>query len=133
MNVHSYLYNETVTPAMPVAEVRFVSPYSQERAGAVQAIIDSGSDGTMAPLTLLDEIGALSMGTAVMSGIWGQRRRVDIYIVNIEIGPHLLPGIRVAGVSEAMDVILGRNVLNQIKIVLNGPANTLEIPSDDSA
>jgi hypothetical protein len=131
MNVHSYPYDETILPAMPVADINFISPHSQERVNAIQAIIDSGSDGTMAPLELLDEIGALSVGTAVMRGVWGHGRRVDVFMVNIEIGSHHLPGIRVAGVSEATEIILGRNVINQIKIVLNGPANMLEIPSDE--
>jgi hypothetical protein len=28
--------------------------------------------------------------------------------------------------------ILGRNVINQLKLILNGPASMLEIPAEDS-
>ncbi len=130
MAIHTYLYDETYDPAMPTVDVQIISPDSQRRSVIAQALIDSGSDGTTVPVTLLDEIGVLSIGTAVMSGIWGQQRRVNTYLVSLKVGSHFLRGIHVAGVPATVGFILGRNALNQLAITLNGPANMVEIPTN---
>jgi hypothetical protein len=52
---------------------------------------------------------------------------VYIYIVQMEIGPYALPKIRVAGVPAGTGFILGRNVLNQMVLTLNGLAEVTEM------
>ena len=47
-------------------------------------------------------------------------------MIKIEIGPYEFFGTRVIG-DEQNRTILGRNVLNQLLVTLNGLANTLEI------
>ena len=126
-SVHTFPYDEMHDPAMPVVEMVLVSPADDQESEPVSALVDSGSDGTSIPIDYLDEIGALSIGTAIMSGIWGERRRVNLYLIHIRIGSHFLRAIRVAGVPNEMGCILGRNVLNQLEITLNGPANAIEI------
>ena len=59
--------------------------------------------------------------------LWKERRQVKLYIVRLEIGPLVLRGVHVAGVPTGTEFILGRNVLNQIELTLNGPATTTEI------
>jgi hypothetical protein len=39
---------------------------------------------------------------------------VHIYVVQLEIGPIRLPKVRVAGVPVGTDLVLGRDVLNQM-------------------
>ncbi len=129
MPIHSYEYSHNYDPPMPILEVQVISPETQETSNLQTALIDSGSDGTMIPLDLLDDIGAISVGQAIMSGIWGERRHVNIYLVSIRIGSHLLRGIRTAGVSDEFGFILGRNVLNQLTITLQGESLTVEIPT----
>jgi hypothetical protein len=65
-----------------------------------------------------------------MSGIWGDRRPVKIYLIRLEIGPFVLPGIHVAGVPDPVGFVLGRNVLNHMVLTLNGIASTTEIGSE---
>lgn len=130
MRIYTYHYDETYQPAMPVAEVVFIEPNRHRQSSPVMAIVDSGSDSTSLPIALMDELKALNIGTAHMSGIWGERRLVDIFLVSVKIGSHLLHGIRVAGIPDTNEVILGRNVLNHIPVKLNGPAFTVEISED---
>lgn len=131
MSVYSFSYDRGYDPAMPVVEVRLLSPHSQASFGPITAVIDSGADGTMIPENYLDEIGALSVGTAVMSGIWGHKQRVNLYIITLQIGAMSLHGIHAAGVPEGADFILGRNTINQLEITLNGPAHTVQIPKQE--
>jgi hypothetical protein len=67
------------------------------------------------------------MGTAVMSGIWGERRRVNFYLITLKIGDYLIRGIHVAGMPEYSGAVIGRNAMNAISLVLNGPASVVEI------
>ncbi len=127
MAVYTYAYDESYQPAMPFIEVDLIAPDSGKTFESVKALVDSGSDGSLMPVDLLDEIGALSVGTAVMSGLWGDKRRVNTYLVTIKVGNHLIRGVRVAGVLAEMEAIIGRNVMNDIKLTLNGPANMVEM------
>lgn len=130
MAVYTYAYDPAYNPAMPVIEIRLIALDSGQRSQPVLAVVDSGADSSMMPVDLLDEIRALSVGTAVMSGIWGERRIVNTYLVTVQAGNHLIRGVRVAAVPAEMEAIVGRNILNAIALTLNGPAHTVEIPAD---
>lgn len=131
MGLYTCTYDETYHPAMPMVEITLFSPDTGLSVGPIKAMVDSGSDGTSVPESFLDEIGELSIGTVLMSGIWGERKRVNRYLVTAEIGPHRLYGIHVVGVPDSVGFIVGRNILNHLAITLNGVAHTVEIPMVD--
>ena len=127
-NILTFNYDQSYDPSMPVVKLHLIAPESTHSGNPITALLDSGSDGSMMPIDKLDEIEALSVGTAIMSGIWGERRRVNTYLVTIQVANILIRGVRVAGVATGMDAILGRNVLNEMLLVLNGPAAAVELP-----
>lgn len=127
-NILTYDYDQSFTPSMPVIEVHLIAPESNQSGKPITALVDSGSDSSMMPIDMLDEIEALSVGTAVMRGIWGERRRVNTYLVTVQVGNYFIRGVRVSGVAADMDAILGRNVLNELVLVMNGPGNVIELP-----
>jgi predicted aspartyl protease len=128
MRLFTYPYDQAYQPAMPVVDVRIISPHSGESAGPFTAVLDSGADGTLIPVDLLEQIDVLSIASANLRGITGERRAVKLYLVNLEIGPSRLRGIRVASMPMRTEFILGRNVLNQMTVTLNGLALVTEIP-----
>jgi predicted aspartyl protease len=99
---------------MPAVDVRLIAPHSGMATGAITAIVDSGADGTLVPVDLLSEIGAVSIATGRLAWLWRESRMVHIYVVQLEIGPIRLPKVRVAGVPVGTDLVLGRDVLNQM-------------------
>ena len=128
MGLYTYSYNSDFDPPMPVVDVLLVGPYSRETSGPHRALVDSGSDGTLVPINLLAQINATSVGTGRLTWLWQESRRVRIYFVELQIGPYRLPAVRVAGVPAGTDFVLGRNVLNQLLVTLNGPAEMTELP-----
>lgn len=52
---------------------------------------------------------------------------VDLYHVSVQIGEHRPVYVHAAGTVQGDKVILGRDVLNQFVIMLNAPANTVEM------
>lgn len=128
MDIYTYAYSTDYTPSMPVVDVTLEAPHSGNAAGPTVGLVDSGADGTLVPVDLLEEIGAISVASGRLTSLWEESRSVYIYLVKMEVGPCILPSIRVAGVPSGTKVILGRNVLNQISLTLNGPAEVIEIP-----
>ena len=64
---------------------------------SVSAMIDSGSDSSMLPLSILEKIGAKPIDTVRVRGILGQSFPLDLYLVTFYIGPHRLPTVEVTG------------------------------------
>jgi predicted aspartyl protease len=125
--LYTYPYSRNYQPAMPVIEVGLGKGGQREPGLLRIALIDSGADGTLVPVDLLDEIGARLVGAARIKGILGDSQVADIYLVSLRVGPHLLSTLRVVAAAEGDEIILGRNVLNQLVVTLNGLASAVEI------
>ena len=56
--------------------------------------------------------------------MWSSRQLVTLYLVDIHLAYGTLPGMEVIGIDSEDDeheVILGRNVLNLLILLLDGP------------
>jgi hypothetical protein len=114
-------------PSLPVVEVTLKNPVT-DRATTVQGVlVDSGADGTIAPLRRLKQIQARRVDTVNMRPMRGPTFRVDLYEVELQIGVFRIPGALVVADPQNEGVILGRNVLNPFIVTLNGLANVVEI------
>lgn len=127
MNVYSYTYDEVYDPPAPVLEISIYPPRSPSHELRLSVMIDTGADVSTLPLRVLKRIGAEYLETAVLRGMAGGRATVDLYRVAVRVGPHTVPAVRVAGVASTTDAVLGRDVLNHLKITLDGPAQTIEL------
>jgi len=124
--VHSYEYNRTYQPPMPIVEIQISTFENPESIITLEAIVDSGSDGTFLPAHTLKNLGATSVRQGWVSGIQGIRYQAEIYMVKLTIGSYEFFGTRVIGDKQGR-TILGRNILNQLAVNLNGLANIVEI------
>ncbi len=122
-----FRYSHNYYPAAPVVDVTFISAAEQERVGPLLAMVDSGADGTIVPLHYLDEIYAPPTVEMVIRSQWGERRRVLLYLVDVQIADIVLGGIEVVGDEESDEIVLGRDVLNRLRVLLNGPTEIIEI------
>lgn len=97
------------------------------RTSPLLALVDSGADVTIAPTALLTSVGAEEIFSGHLRAHWGGRRPVTVSLVDLEIEGQLLPGIEVAGDEQGQDVLLGRNVLNKLVVLLDGPRRLTEV------
>lgn len=63
----------------------------------------------------------------MISSQWGEGRRVWLYLVNIQIGEILISDIEVVGDELSDEIIIGRDALNQLRLLLDGPDESVEI------
>jgi hypothetical protein len=124
-----YPYSRNYLPAAPMLEVTFVSAAENRRVGPLAGIVDSGADGTLVPLRYLTEIQAPPTSEMYLRSQWGERRRAWLYLVDVQVDELVLPGIEVVGDELSDALVLGRDVLNRFRIVLDGPQETIEFAS----
>lgn len=114
-------YVTTYDPPAPACDVALISGPTGRRV-ELSAIIDTGADGTIIPVRYLREIGARRTFEVGLRSQWGERRQVFLYLIDVQIGDVTLPGLYVVGDEVSQESVLGRNVLNQLRLLLDGPA-----------
>ena len=118
----SYAYERSYEPAAPVASIG-LSPSGESVArNQVTALLDTGADATMIPVNILAPAGARYVEQQRMRGLVGDAVTVNLYLTAVHIGEHIIHGIRAIGVAPGSEAIIGRDVLNQLEVALNGPA-----------
>lgn len=125
--MHTFDYDFGYSPSFPAVKLS-VKPFEQNRDFIfLDALLDSGADGTLIPIKELRQMRARKTGQTILRSITGATSIVDIYEVTIQLGPHLFPKVRVAADKHNQMTIVRRDILNQIIITLNGLASTTEI------
>lgn len=124
---HRYL--DEFNPAMPALVLRLGYPDEGLPFGPIAAVIDTGADGTLVPQSLLDEIGAPLVDSKRIRSHWGEWRQVLVFTVDLGVNDLRFPSIEVVGDEVGSEIILGRNVLNRLSILLNGPRREIRVES----
>ncbi len=114
-------------PAAPVVEISITNPHIPGLSQNLVALVDSGADGTMLPITALESIKAKFLETRRMRGITGHAIKVDSYLITIQIGPFSIFGIEAIALEQDSEAIIGRETINQLKVTLDGLSQTLTV------
>jgi predicted aspartyl protease len=122
-----YDYSADYIPPMPVCQV-FLGPGGGETIlGPLEAVIDTGADVTVIPLEYLRQVGAKRVSQGRAHSLWGDSRIVDVYAVTLTLNGLHIAALRTLADNQRNEIVLGRFVLNRLKIVLDGPAAITEI------
>jgi hypothetical protein len=118
----TFPFDATYFPPFPVLEVTLSTPAEGLTTDTLPALVDTGSDATFVPLGHLSQIGAVETTEMWALSHWGERRHVLLYLIDIQVGHLTLPGIEVVGDDLGNEILLGRDVLNRLRLLLDGPA-----------
>lgn len=120
-------FSHALYPPAPALEVRLLNPISRQRTSYQHAILDTGSDITVVPGNLIYFLEVKSFRQQQVLGLWGGKAMVDLYYVNFEIDGSLFTRIEVIGSDAESEILIGRNLSNQLRLLLDGPAQTVEV------
>lgn len=115
---------------IPVLQVSIGPAGEPPRLGPFEAIIDSGADMAVLPLSLIRRVKAHPVGQGRIRGLWGDAHPVAFFLVELQIQDARLPGVQVAGDEASREIILGRNVLNNLPLFLDGPQRQTDVLDD---
>ncbi len=128
--MNKFPYDTTYNPALPVCDVTLTAKPTGQQV-KLTAIVDTGADATIIPIQYLQQIGARRAIEVGLRSQWGERRAVFLYLVDLQISEITLPGIYVVGDELGAEAVLGRNVLNRLQILLDGPAEWTQLLNTD--
>ena len=122
-----YHYSQTYHPPAPTIEVSFISIAEMNHTPKLSALVDTGADATIVPMEYLEDIKAPFVREMAIRTQWGETHPVSLYMVDVQIDEIILPSIDVVGDEWTDEVILGRDILNRLQILLDGPKKVIEI------
>ena len=125
--IYSRDYNSAYSPAMPVVEVTLENVETGLQGEKIIAIVDSGADSCILPVKYLDAIGSEPIRKTRMVGVVGMAVRVEVHLLTLHLGTLTVYGVETVVDKQNGEAIIGRNVLNQLVVTLNGIAGVTEI------
>jgi len=120
-------YNVELSPPAPTLNIALSLCQVTETLGPFPAIVDSGADATLVPTRCLQQLGAQVWDEALLRGPWGESRRIYTYLVDLHLAGQVLPAIEVVGDTLGETPVLGRNLLNKLILLLDGPEMMLYV------
>jgi hypothetical protein len=122
-----YRYVTELTPPAPFVTVSLRCPSTGRQAEGLPAQVDTAADRTVVPDGIITTLGLVPDGRAVFQGFGGQLLELPIFLVALILldCPPVLA--RVALGQGEPYILLGRDVLNTQRILLDGPGLAVEI------
>jgi predicted aspartyl protease len=120
-------YSQKYFPPAPVLMVSVAVPAGSPFK-AQPALIDTGADGTFVPTSLLEQLDVpMVYSTNVRSHLGLSSQRVTVHKIDLVFGAIRLPNIDVISDDWGDEIIIGRNVLNKLRLWLDGPRQIMEL------
>ena len=117
----SYPYDTHPTWPVPSLSVVVYQLESNLSTKSLTAWLDTGADMTLMPSSQLGQIESDEVYSAYLRMHWGEPDEVAIHLVDLEIAGQRLPSIEVVADDYSDQLLLGRNVLNKLILLLDGP------------
>lgn len=122
-----YEYSSTYSPMAPVCQIYIGRGGDAPTLGPLEALLDTGSDMTIIPSNYLKQVRAKRISRGRARSVWGDTRTVDIYIIALALEELQISALQVLADEQGDEIVLGRPVLNRLKMILDGPAAQIEI------
>jgi predicted aspartyl protease len=121
-------YDASLDSPAPMIPVRIAGPVGDE-AVMLPMLVDTGADCTLVPAQIVRQLGLPQIDVIGITGVGGGRRRTAVHAASVELGGLRMLARIVAFEDEA---ILGRDILNQAVVTLDGPGLAISIEPRES-
>ncbi|HMF12519.1 MAG TPA: retroviral-like aspartic protease family protein [Gemmataceae bacterium] len=122
-----YGYNQQIVPPAPFVHVTLRCRETGKEAPEVPAQVDPGADRTVIPARIVQELGLVPLDELQVSGFGGQVFLLPTYRLEVNIRSFQPLIVEVFAHADEPFVLLGRDVLNAHRILLDGPRLMVEI------
>jgi predicted aspartyl protease len=122
-----YQYVAEFTPSAPFVHVIVRNPKADHASAEIPAQLDTGADRTVIPKRVAEEVHLSAVRKITVAGLGGDLHTLDVFLVLLQIRDLQPMAVEVIAHDDESFVLLGRDVINQLRIVLDGPNQVLEI------
>ena len=116
-----YAYDTTFTPPAPALGVLINSVQGTGQAYQATAQLDTGADVSGVPIALLARLKVEPHQSVEVQDFDEVRKEARTYLVQLELDRFRFRRLEVVAL-DAPHVLLGRDVLNNFRLMLDGPA-----------
>lgn len=111
---------------IPAVILELSDPAGTVSVSSISAHLDTGADMTVVPLPLIQRLGLTPVGHLTAKGFGGMPAQLDLYRLQL-----FIPGVGgfqldVLGHSNEKYVLVGRDVLNNYRVTIDGPNQVTE-------
>lgn len=122
-----YLYNHQSDPPAPFVHVTLRCAQTGKELPDIPAQLDTGSDRTTVPWNFVEALELAQIDEALVESYGGEVAAVPVFNLHIAIRQLQPVDLNVFGRKGEPYVLLGRDILNRYRIVLDGPLLAFEI------
>jgi hypothetical protein len=124
-----YRYNRQIDPPAPFVHVAIRRPVEPSGATVenVPAQLDTAADFTTIPTAIVDELQLVPLDEMLVAGFGGHLTTLPTYLVLIGIRELDAVPIKVLASKDEPYVLVGRDILNRHRVLLDGPQLVFEI------
>ena len=123
-------FDYSLYPPAPALEIRLFDPLSRSKSNYLLAAIDTGADTCVIPLHLIAGIGSRPLRKQSVRGLWGGRSTVSLFSIDIEVSGILFTGVETIGSEDDKTLLIGRNLTNRFRMVIDGPEMTVTVDDE---
>lgn len=122
-----YTYNSQKQPPAPFVRVAIPHPNTGVEVRDLPAQLDTVADQTLVPSAIADSLALHQSGVIDVLGVGGNGEEMSVFELLLSV--HNPPARRVEVLAHPGEpwILLGRDVLNAYRLVLDGPNLTLEL------
>ena len=124
-----YRYNGQLTPPAPFVHLSLRNPATGAEVASVPAQVDSAADRSVIPQSLATQLDLAQIGTLAIGGLGGMIFSLPTYVAIVAIHELTPQAVKVVANTDEPWMLLGRDVLNALRVTLDGPGTALEIES----
>jgi predicted aspartyl protease len=122
-----YRYNRQVAPPAPFVNVTIRAPAPGAEASNRPAQLDTAAYRTVIPAFLAQELGLEPLDEISVTALGGHTIELLSYIIELQVHDFPPRRIEVVASDDEPHCLLGRDVLNGLRITLDGPNLSLVI------
>lgn len=122
-----YGYSPLGNHPAPFVPVNLSGPNGGTELADLPAQLDSGADRTVVPRSAVERLGLVQLDEITVGALNMALEILPTFLVRLTIRQQAPITVEVAGARNESWVLLGRDVLNRYRIVLDGPRLLLDI------
>ena len=122
-----YNYNRQLSPAAPFVHVRVAGPASVSAVEEIPAQLDSGADRSVIPWSIVEALRLPQLDELPALGFGGHLFLAPTFLVELTLRSLTPITVEALASREEPYVLLGRDVLNHFRVLLDGPNLFLEM------